>query len=367
VLAAPAGAESDSQAKLRQLRARLDTLQQELNATRGRRDAVREEVHELERRIGTLLPAIKQLDRRLRAENEQLGKLKARARAERQSLATHRNALARQVRAAYALGPQEGLKLLLSQEEPTQMARLVGYHRYIQQARARHIEDIHESLDRLARLESETQARASEIGTLRDSRLAQKTALEQTARRRAELLASLSRTVRNRQQEVERLQADRVRLEQLVKEIKPLLRELPPIPSGARFGALAGRLPLPARGTVVARFNEPKPLGDMRWRGVFLAAREGEPVKAVARGRVAYADALRGFGLLLILDHGDGYMTLYGHNQGLFKEVGDWVEAGEPVAQVGNTGDAPRPGLYFEIRHHGEPHDPLRWCAANTR
>jgi septal ring factor EnvC (AmiA/AmiB activator) len=105
----------------------------------------------------------------------------------------------------------------------------------------------------------------------------------------------------------------------------------------------------------------------MRWRGVFLAAREGEPVKAVARGRVAYADALRGFGLLLILDHGDGYMTLYGHNQGLFKEVGDWVEAGEPVAQVGNTGDAPRPGLYFEIRHHGEPHDPLRWCAANTR
>lgn len=242
VLAASAGAESDSQARLRQLRAQLDTLQQELNTTRGRRDAVREELHELERRTGALLPAIKQLDRQLREQNEQLGKLKARARNERRSLATHRDALTRQVRAAYALGPQEGLKLLLSQEEPTQLARLVGYHRYIQQARARHIEDIRESLDRLARLESESRTRAGEISALRDTRLAQKTALEQGARRRAELLASLTRTVRNRQQEVERLQADRERLERLVKEIKPLLRELPAAPRGARFGALAGRL-----------------------------------------------------------------------------------------------------------------------------
>jgi septal ring factor EnvC (AmiA/AmiB activator) len=304
----------------------------------------------------------------LRKENEQLEKLRKRVRAERESLAAHRQALSRQLRAAYALGPQESLKLLLSQEEPAQLARLAGYHRVIQQARARHIAQIRESLERLARLESETQARAAEVSSLRDKQVAQKAALEQDKKRRGVLLASLSREVRDRQQEVARLEADRERLERLVKEIKPLLRELPPAPGGgARFGALTGRLPLPVRGKVVARFNDPKPLGSMRWRGIFLSAREGEPVKAVARGRVAYADALRGFGLLLILDHGDGYMTLYGHNQGLFKEVGDWVEAGEPVAQVGNTGDAPRPGLYFEIRHHGEPHDPLRWCAANSR
>jgi septal ring factor EnvC (AmiA/AmiB activator) len=324
-------------------------------------------VHELERRIGALLPAIRQLDRRLREENEQLDKLKKRTRSEREALAAHRAALARQLRAAYALGPQENLKLLLSQDDPAQLARLAGYHRTVQQARSRHIAEIRASLDRLTHLEAETQARAAEVGALRDKQLAQKTALEQDKKRRGVLLASLSREVRDRQQEVARLQADRERLEQLVKEIKPLLRELPPAPAGARFGTLLGRLPLPVRGQIVTRFNDPKPLGSMRWRGLLLSAREGEPVKAVARGRVAYADALRGFGLLLILDHGDGYMTLYGHNQGLFKEVGDWVEAGEPVATVGNTGDAPRPGLYFEIRHHGEPHDPLRWCAANVR
>jgi len=106
-------------------------------------------------------------------------------------------------------------------------------------------------------------------------------------------------------------------------------------------------------------------MGSLRWRGLFLSGREGEAVKSVFRGRVVYADWLRGFGLLLILEHGDGYMTLYGHNQSLHQDVGDWVEAGEAIASVGNTGDIPRPGLYFEIRHHGEPADPLKWCRAN--
>jgi septal ring factor EnvC (AmiA/AmiB activator) len=129
---------------------------------------------------------------------------------------------------------------------------------------------------------------------------------------------------------------------------------------------MQGRLPLPANGRLLARFNEPRQIGNLRWKGIFLSGREGQPVKAVFGGRVVYAEWLRGFGLLLILDHGDGYMTLYGHNQSLAKSVGDWVEGGETIATVGTTGDPSRPGVYFEVRHHGAPADPLRWCVARA-
>jgi len=131
-----------------------------------------------------------------------------------------------------------------------------------------------------------------------------------------------------------------------------------------RFRKYKGKLPLPARGKIVARYGAPKNIGDLRWRGLFLAGREGQDVRSIFRGRVAFADWLRGFGLLLILDHGDGYMTLYGHNQSLYKEVGDWVEAGQVIAGMGNTGDITQPGLYFEVRHNGKPRDPLLWCRA---
>jgi septal ring factor EnvC (AmiA/AmiB activator) len=115
---------------------------------------------------------------------------------------------------------------------------------------------------------------------------------------------------------------------------------------------------------VLARYGTQKNIGNLKWRGLFIAGREGQQVISVFHGRVVYADWLRGFGLLLILEHGDGYMTLYGHNQSLHKAVGDWVKAGEVIASLGNTGDAAQPGLYFEIRHNGEPRDPLIWCRA---
>jgi septal ring factor EnvC (AmiA/AmiB activator) len=360
-------AQSDPAERLERLRQRLDTLQQDLNTTRGRRDVVRDELFGIERRMGALVPELKKLDARWREQTARLDKLKIRAREERRRLAAHRAALARQVRTVYALGAREELKLFLSQDDPARLARLTGYHRALQRVRVRQIEDMRESLARLERAETEVRERTAELATVREHRLRQKAALEQEAKRRGVLVTRLTRTVRNKEQELDRLKTDRERLERLVREIRPMLDSLPPVPAGARFGALAGRLPLPVRGAVVAHFNDPKPLGNMRWRGLFLAAREGDSVRAVARGRVVYADTLRGFGLLLILDHGDGYMSLYGHNQSLLKEVGNWVEAGESVSVIGSTGDAPRPGLYFEIRHQGQPQDPLRWCVASAR
>ena len=190
-----------------------------------------------------------------------------------------------------------------------------------------------------------------------------KTELEGNRARRAQLLASLDRRVSTQSRELERLREDETRLTRLVQEIKTAYAELP-LPSDVKgaFGTLKGKLALPAKGRLAARFGEPKSVGNLKWRGVLVDAADGSAVRAVARGRVAYADWLRGFGLLLILEHGDGYMTLYGHNQSLQKQAGEWLEAGEVIARVGNTGDAPQAGLYFEVRQNGEPRDPLLWC-----
>jgi septal ring factor EnvC (AmiA/AmiB activator) len=150
----------------------------------------------------------------------------------------------------------------------------------------------------------------------------------------------------------------------LVRELHTALTRAPTPepPVGKASVDKGGRWRLPVQGRLIARFGSPKEIGDLRWRGIFLATPEGQEVKAVTRGRVAYADWLRGFGLLVVLDHGGGLMTLYGHNQSLYKGVGDRVEAGEAIAASGNTGGPAQPGLYFEIREYGEPRNPLDWC-----
>lgn len=362
-----------SEAQLERLRAQIHALQRDLNETRGRRDHLREELQAHERRVDTLLRSLRALDARLARDNRALEAMQDRTADERRRLREQTAALELQLRAAYAMGQQPYLKMLLNQEQPAATARVVSYYRYFNAARLERIESIQTSLARLTALEEEVRTRREEVTSLRDTHAREKRALEETRARRSELLASLNREVRDRAQEIARLKADETRLERLLREIKSYLPAAPaaPLPGKQeRFAALKGRLPLPFAGRIAARYGEPRGLGDLRWRGIFLAGREGQTIHAVSRGRVAYAEWLRGFGLLLILDHGDGYMTLYGHNQTLYRQVGDWVEAGQPIATVGSTGDAPGTGVYFEIRHNGSPHDPLHWCAtgrANTR
>lgn len=353
------------EAKLRQLRERIETLQERLNETRGRRDDVREEIRGLERRIGTLADKLRKTETRLHANERRLAQLDARAARERGELDAQRRQLARQIYTAYLMGRQEYPKMLLNQENPAQVARVVTYYDYLNRARAERIDRIRTSLSRLDTLEQQIREQRRDLEDLRAGQREQKTALETARARRGELLASLNREVRGQSQQIERLRADEKRLEQLIEELKTVLPE-PPLPprAGTPFSRLRGRLPLPARGPILARYGAAKNLGNLRWRGLLIGGREGQNVISVYRGRVVFADWLRGFGLLLILDHGDGYMTLYGHNQSLHKGVGDWVEAGEIIASLGNTGDMTQPGLYFEIRQNGEPRDPLIWCKA---
>ncbi|WP_372522066.1 murein hydrolase activator EnvC [Sulfuricaulis sp.] len=357
---------AQEEARLQKLRARIGALQEKLNETRGQRDAVREEIRDLERRIGGLLQSSRQTETRQRRNEGKLQNLREQAARERGGLDTQRQQLGRQIRAAYVMGHQEYPKMLLNQENPAGVARVLTYYQYLNRARTERITDIQASLSRLEALDRQIREQSQELEVLRATQREQKTALEISRARRGELLASLSREVHGHSQEIERLHADEKRLEQLIEELKTVLPETTPLPPGGEkhFARLRGRLPLPTHGRIIARYGAQKNVGNLKWRGLFIAGHEGQNVIAVFRGRVVFADWLRGFGLLLILDHGDGYMTLYGHNQSLHRGVGDWVEAGETIASLGNTGDVAQPGLYFEIRQSGDPRDPLIWCKA---
>jgi septal ring factor EnvC (AmiA/AmiB activator) len=349
----------DRAQELAELRGRIEKLQSELEETRGERDTVRDSVRAAERRIDARLTQLRKTRAREQAETRKLATLeKSRARAQG-DLARHRGEIEATVRAAYVLGRQDPLKLLLSQDDPARVSRMLVYARYVTESRVAQMLKLQRTLAELDTLEKQIGERRALLQTAQADLLREKKELDTAQAERKQALAQLNRQVRNQSQEIERAKRDAERLTKLLRELSRVPSPLPPpaLPAVGR-----GRWPLPVQGQLAARYGSPRPVGELRWRGIFLAAPEGRPVRAPARARVVYADWLRGFGLLLILDHGGGIMTLYGHNQNLLKALGDGVEAGETVAVSGSTGGPPWPGLYFEIRQNGEPRDPLDWC-----
>jgi septal ring factor EnvC (AmiA/AmiB activator) len=361
-LSVPAATQNEEQ--LRALRTRIEALQADLNETRGERDEARAQLRATERRMGGQYKSLRDTETRQKAETTRLVSLQQTRSRYRAELGTRRQELEQSIRAAYLLGKQDYLKLLLSQDDPERVSRTLTYYRYLVQARATRIDGLETTLARLDVLEKEIAERVQELAVLRTRQLEQKSALEATRSEHRRLLAQLNERVRDRSQEIERLKHDQERITRLVRELRGALEHAPAPELPANHAAIGkgGRWHLPIQGRLIARFGSPKEVGDLRWRGIFLAAPEGQPIRAVARGRVAYADWLRGFGLLVVLDHGGGLMTLYGHNQSLYKGVGDLVEAGEAIAASGNTGGPAQAGLYFEVREHGEPRNPLDWC-----
>ncbi|MFQ5934996.1 MAG: murein hydrolase activator EnvC family protein [Acidiferrobacterales bacterium] len=349
-------------AELQQLRARIRQLQKVLNDTVTRRDLEREELRQLESTIGTLVRTARMTNSRLREHSTALRTLRHKRAAAHTDLERQKQGLEHGIQAAYVMGQQEYLKMLLSQEDPATVSRMLAYYGYLSRARGQQIADARAMLARLLKIEQEIEQRTRELEALRAAQLEQKQALEVTRIRREQVLASLNQEVHDQSEEITRLRDDERRLQRLLEQLQNYLAGLPSeVVGDAHFGDLKGKLPFPTNGRLLARFGESRNRGDLRWKGVLVGGPEGQDVISVARGRVAFADWLRGFGLLLILEHGDGYMTLYGHNQSLYAQVGDWVEAGQIIASLGSTGDAPRPGVYFEIRQQGQPRNPLQW------
>lgn len=368
ILVAPgAGAQESEDAE--RLREELQTLEAEirkfremLEQTQNDRASLEDTLQLNEKEISDIIRRIESIQRELKSGEDKVSSLNQ----ERRSLEnarTEQQALIRQqIRAAYAIGNQEYLKVVLNQEDPNRLARMITYYDYFNEARAEQIQAYRSTISSLQAVQAEIAATNASLRDSRNELQSRRTTLQAVRADKEATLARLNRSIRETGQEIEIREQDRERLEALLERIRASVVNLPTPGDTVSFAARKGELLMPIAGSVSNPFGSARAGGKLRWNGVFIEAPPGTPVSAVHYGRVVFSDWLRGFGLLLIVDHGEGYMSLYGHNEVLYRETGDWIVAGETIATVGDTGGQNRSGLYFEIRHAGTPTDPLNWC-----
>ena len=366
----PASAEDADkvQKELADVRSRIATLQQKLSHDRARESSLAKRLREVEEQIGEASRALRDTDMRVQQAEGTLDDLRIRQAQQKHELTQLTRQMAQQIRAAYALGRQERLKLWLSQEDPATVGRVLVYHQYLTRARAARIDAVSGQLARVAETQADIAEETHQLSALRDRRANELAALRERESERRRVLERLRTDIRGQDGELANQKKNAQRLEQLIKELQAAFDDIPrsAVPHTA-FDKLKSKLPWPVKGKLSARYGERRSLGNLTWRGVFIETSGGSDVRAVSHGRVAFAEWLRGFGLLLIIDHGDGYMSLYGHNQALYKAVGEWVEAGDVVAAAGDSGGMDRTGLYFELRHRGQTMNPLKWCAGTPK
>lgn len=355
---------AEKAAELKQLRHKIGALQSQLQANRKKKTRAEQRLQDAEQRINLTRRALRKTAAELDRLGDQLAGLKTERQKTTAAVRRQSSELAREAVAAYAMGRQQQVKLLLNQEQPAAVGRMLVYFSYFSRARQARIDAMHDMLRHLDDLESDIGDKSRSLAALQAEQREQAASLEEQRQKREAALALLTRRLDSQGGELRQLQQDEKQLEALVYSLQELLSDIPADASQQRpFGSLKGRLHWPARGQLVRRFGSQRGSSGLKWQGVLIEAPEGGQVRAVSQGRVAFADWLRGFGLLLIIDHGDGYMSLYGQNQALYKEVGEWVDSGEVVATLGASGGQTEAGLYFEIRHNGQPVNPTRWCS----
>lgn len=351
-----------AEAELQAVKSEIERITRQVSAEQVERDRLTHELRTSELSVGKLRNSLSEV-RRERAERAaRRAALAAEQRVREADVQHNRAALAGQLRAAYLIGRQEPLKLLLNQKDPVLVGRMFAYYSYFGRARAGQIKLIEDDMRRIAELDGELAAEDQQLAELEKQQRAQLHALEQARTQRTHVLASLEAQSHTRAQNLERLRSQQAGLEKLLRELRTAMERFP-LEGNDAFARLRGKLAWPVSGRLVARFGDTR-AGGVRWDGVLVATERGAPVKAVCQGRVIYADWLPGLGLLTIVDHGDGYLSLYGHNERLYKAAGEPVTAGEPIAAAGDSGGSSRPELYFEIRKGGKPVDPRPWFRA---
>jgi septal ring factor EnvC (AmiA/AmiB activator) len=358
---------------LEELRSRIEALQKELEKAEENKAEAADALRESERAISQTNRRLFRLAAQRRALNSEMQKLGRDAGALRARIEAEQAALGRLLYRQYVNGQPEVLRLLLSRQDPNETARQLQYLGYLWRARARLIADLKRDLAALDGLTERTARKSAELRLLEAEEAAEMKRLEREKQAHREVLARVSSEIAQQRSQISTLKRNEQRLTRLIERLakeaarrksRPAIvnRALPqPGETASAFGKLKGRLRLPVVGELANRFGSPRQDSGLSWKGLFISAPAGREVKAVAAGRVVYADWLRGFGNLMILDHGDGYMSLYGNNEALLKQVGEEASPGEAIASVGNSGGNPDSGLYFELRYQGKPFDPLPW------
>lgn len=376
--ARPEGPASEQQ--LKELRGRIEKLQSELSSAEESRGEAEGELRKSDQALSEAHRALFDLRQQRVALEGQLADIGARENDTRASLAKQQELAATLLRLQYRQGATDRLRLALEGHDIATVERHLQYYGYIQRGRAELIAGLRRKGEELAILEADATQRRDALADNERGQADESASLERERAARAATVKKLAGEIERNRRQIGRLKRDEARLARLVEEIARALaakpKQAPPPARGepvdrvadaslaARpFASLKGRLRLPVAGELANHYGERRDETGSTWKGLFIHAVTGETVHAVADGLVVYADWLRGFGNLLILDHGGGYMSLYAYNEGLLRRVGEKVRAGDPVANVGASGSSADSGLYFELRRDGKPFDPQQWTA----
>ncbi len=344
---------------------RVKSLDQELIGKQSDRRALIEELEAREREVAALALAGRELSRLVKEHTRVATDLRRRQAEERHALGSELDLLSELVRTAYVMGRADRLRLILNQEDPVQASRILSYFAYLNRERMRRVLAVKQLLERLDQLAQDAEREAERLAQLAARQEATRLRLEAVKAQRAGVLARLEAAIASQAESRLALQQDAESLRLLIEHLrqKAQIRAELDIHRTV-FRASKGKLAWPVlEGRVLAAFGTRKEDSELRWDGVLLSTREGEEVRAIGDGQILYADWLRGFGLLLAIDHGEGYLSLYGHNEALLRELGEWVTGGDVIALSGNSGGRDEPVLYFAIRRNGRPQDPATWCS----
>ena len=409
---------------MQELRHKIDSLKQELQANEATRSEAADALKDSEQAISEANRVFNDLNRQQLDSQADLDRVNADIQRVRNDLDTNRRRLVKLIQARYRNGEHEALRLMLNRQDPNQLTRDLRYYRYIAEAQQKLSTTLQTELERLDKLSAAIQQKHDELLRIATEKKAQRDKLRAEQAKKQQVLSKLADQIGEQRKQIGKLQRDEQsltrlveRLNRIIKEreareardrqrqeraqklaeakqakqdrkngkrggtdtgktqengnlteadkVEPTVRKNDALPDasaeGKHFADLRGELHLPVRGEVVGKFGTAKAEGTT-WKGVFIRTGSGQPVKAVASGRVVFADWLRGFGNMMIVDHGGGYLSLYGAAEALLKRVGEPVKAGEDIATSGNSGGSAETGIYFELRYLGKPVDPLAWA-----
>lgn len=314
-----------------------------------------------EREISRLTRERRELQEQRQQQTRELQQLESQEQALDQSLRQQRAALKQQLRGAWMEGKAPAIKVLLNEADPEEIARTMTYYEYLSGDNLRRLETFNETLNDLKATRQQKLQAQAEVIRLEKQVGERQQSLQQQKANRQQTLAALKQDISERRDERVTLEADRERLEKLLQEVEEAIASIPSPTETQPFTNRRGQLDWPAQGRLVAAFGGSMAQGHLRRNGILLNTGEEAEVRSVHYGRVVFSNWLRGFGMLTIVDHGEGYMTLYGHSSSLLTSPGDWVRAGETIALAGRTGGTQDPAVYFELRHNGKPQNPMRW------
>jgi len=308
--------------------------------------------------ISKIAKAINNTDKQFNKTKAKIAQLYKEKQKLTQQKKSQESLLAQQLRTAYTTGQHDYLKLILNQKQTEKIQRSISYYQYLNEARIKEIEQFQKILSNLLEVTTQHQEQIETLEALKNKQNKQRIALNNTKKKRRKTLKILNRTLLSSQQQLAKLKAEENNLNNALKELESLIQTEVNLTG---LGRLKRKLLWPIKGRTLHRFGSNKQ-GHLKWKGVLIAASIGKQVKTIHNGTILFADWLKGYGLVTVIDHGNGYMSLYGHNQTLLKAVGDRVETGEPIALVGQSGGQNKSGLYFEIRHRGKAVNPKYWC-----